>query len=149
MTAVHAGGQVKPIRVKARRKQYNKGHWQVEKERFHLDGRAPSQGVQDAVGIGDVLAGLMKNLGLDELQWVNILENEWTQIVGTAVASHSRPGRIEKKCLTVFVDNSVWLNELMRYGRKQMLENLQKKFGREKIGSIRLVLDPDGRVQKD
>jgi hypothetical protein len=139
---------VKAIRLKAHRKPYSKGRWQVEKERFHLDSYQPAQGVEDAAGIGDVVAGIMKSLGLEGMHWLNILEEEWTRLVGDAVAKHSRPGRMEKKTLTVFVDNSVWLNELLRYGRKQMLENLQKRFGKEKIGSIRLVLDPDERPGK-
>jgi predicted nucleic acid-binding Zn ribbon protein len=69
---------------------------------------------------------------------------EWPALVGKAVAAHCRPGRLEKGELTVFVDSSVWLNELVRYSRQQLLSNLQAKFGRNEVRSVRVQLDPDG-----
>jgi len=101
----------------------------------------------DPVSITDVMAGVMKRLGLEDPHWLSVLENEWQAIVGGAVAKHTRPGRMERKNLTVFVDNSVWLNELVRYGRQQMLSNLQKRFGKGKILSVSVAMDPDGRIK--
>jgi len=36
-----------------------------------------------------------------------------------------------------------WLSELSRYSQKQILENMQKRFGRDKIRNVRIQLDPD------
>ena len=70
---------------------------------------------------------------------------DWAELVGAQVAQHTRPGRIHRKMLFVFVDHSLWLNELSRYGQQKMLENIQAKFGSDKIKSIRLQLDPGER----
>jgi len=120
----------------------------VERERCRIDSYLPSKGVADPVGIADTMNDVMKKLGLEDTHWLFVLEEEWAKIVGEAVAKHARPGRMEKKRLTVFVDSSVWLNELLRYGRKQILENLHKRFGRDKIVSVSLVLDPDERSSR-
>lgn len=134
-------------RGKTRGKVYKKGRWQVERERCRIDDYAPSAGVADPVVLADVMAGVMKRLGLEDTHWISVLDEEWQAIVGEAVAKHTRPGRMEKKKLTVFVDSSVWLNELIRYGRQQILSNLQKKFGKDKILAVGLMLDPDDRIK--
>ncbi|MFH0982921.1 MAG: DUF721 domain-containing protein [Planctomycetota bacterium] len=96
-----------------------------------------------AASIGDIIPGVMKQLGLDKHLWEQAILSEWPALVGPQVAAHTRPGRIERGTLFVFVSHSTWLNELSRYGKKEMLENLQKRFGADKIKSIRLQLDPD------
>ncbi|MBN1268539.1 MAG: DUF721 domain-containing protein [Kiritimatiellae bacterium] len=93
--------------------------------------------------IGDVIPGVMKQLGLDKHLWEQAILSEWPALVGPQVAAHTRPGRIERGTLFVFVSHSTWLNELSRYGKTEMLANLQKRFGAEKIKSVRLQLDPD------
>lgn len=75
--------------------------------------------------------------------WIEELHSCWGGIVGDSVAKHARPGRIEGARLIVFVDNSVWLNELSRYWKSTIVSNLQKKFGSQRIQSITLRIDPD------
>jgi len=125
-------------------KSFGRGRWHVQRERFHLENEIAPHGVTDPAKIADIIPALMKGLGLGDMHWLNVMQEEWAGIVGEAVAKHTRPGRMEKKKLTVFVDSSVWLNELLRYGRKEMLVNLQKRFGRGKVDMVNLVLDPDG-----
>ena len=43
------------------------------------------------------------------------------------------------------MDHPAWLSDLSRYGQKQVLANLQKRFGADKIKSIHLQLDPEAR----
>jgi predicted nucleic acid-binding Zn ribbon protein len=87
---------------------------------------------------------LLKELGLDEEVWEMTLAREWEALVGPQVAAHTRPGPVRYRTLTVFVVHSVWLHELGRFGaRKQLLANLQERFGRHRIRDLRLALDPD------
>jgi len=85
----------------------------------------------------------MKALGLQNQHWLGALEKEWARVVGQPVAKHTRPGCIEGERLVVFVDSSVWLNELRRYGMDKMLSNLQERFTSARIKSVVLRLDPD------
>jgi predicted nucleic acid-binding Zn ribbon protein len=87
----------------------------------------------------------MKQLGLENRLWEQALINEWESLVGPQVAKHARAGRLERKVLHIFVDHPAWLSDLSRYGQKQLVENLQKRFGADKIKGIRLQLDPDHR----
>jgi len=97
---------------------------------------------RDPVRLGEVVSGVMKKLGLGNERWLVDLSGEWEEIAGQAVAKHTRPGRINGGRLVIFVDNSVWLSELNRGGVSKMLENLQNRFGADKIKSVRLELDP-------
>lgn len=119
------------------------GRWKIEQERLHLDPRRRPPEIAEQGPIGEVVAGLVRQAGLEERMWEQALLVEWPQLVGEQVARRSRPGRMQRKVLTVFVSNSAWLGELSRYGQQQMLANIQKRFGAERITGIRLQLDPD------
>lgn len=93
--------------------------------------------------IGELIPQILKRFGLEDRLWEQALVSEWDALVGKQVARHSRPGRLDHRTLYVFVSNSTWLNELARYGKKQMIENLQKRFGADKIRDVRLQIDPD------
>jgi predicted nucleic acid-binding Zn ribbon protein len=125
-------------------KRMTRGQWTVYRERCRI-APGPQPPKADDHAIGDALPGVMKQFGLDAHHWVDTLTEEWGKIVGAAVGGHTRPGRLDGSQLTVFVDSSVWLNELKRYGAKQMLGNLQSRFGASRIRNIRLQLDPDQR----
>ncbi len=92
---------------------------------------------------GNVLPQVMKKLGLEQRFWEQSLINEWEHLVGPQVAKYSRPGRLDRKVLHIFVTHPAWLSELSRYGQKQLLANLQARFGADRIKSVRLQLDPD------
>jgi predicted nucleic acid-binding Zn ribbon protein len=85
----------------------------------------------------------MARLGLEQDRWLAELQAEWATVAGAGVASHSRPGRLERGNLTVFVDSSVWLSELSRYGQKQMLANIRRRFGESRVSTLSFRLDPD------
>jgi predicted nucleic acid-binding Zn ribbon protein len=84
----------------------------------------------------------MKQFGLGDQHWLETVDAEWPVMVGEDVAKHTRIGGITDKNLTVYVDNTVWLSELSRYGRDKMLGNIQKRFGTDRIKSVKLLLDP-------
>ena len=126
-----------------RRQIFNPGRWQVERERCRIPHRVPSPDFRDPVSVANVIPVLMKRLGLEDQHWMDRLVKEWPALVGDAVAKHTRPGRVQKENLFVFVDSSVWLNELVRYGKDAILANLRKHFGDGKIKSVSFQLDPD------
>lgn len=126
------------------KKRMTRGQWNVHRERCRIV-PGPQPPKSDDHAIADALPELMRRVGLDSAHWVDTLTEEWEKIVGAAVGAHTRPGRLDGNRLTVFVDSSVWLNELKRYGAKQMLSNLQARFGASRIRNIRLQVDPDRR----
>ena len=91
----------------------------------------------------------MKKLGLQEQHWIESLRTEWKDLVGEDVAGHTRPGRVIGRTLVVFVDSSVWLSELTRYGREPMLAKIRERFGDQQVNAIRLQIDPDGASARE
>jgi predicted nucleic acid-binding Zn ribbon protein len=86
----------------------------------------------------------MKHVRVEDEQWVSDLSAEWPTLVGEAVSRHTRPGRLERGELRVFVDSAVWLSELKRWGGPKVLSNLTRRFGPSRIRAVRFEMDPDG-----
>jgi hypothetical protein len=125
------------------RSHFNPGRWIVERERFHLDAGAKPPSTDVVERVADIIPSMMKKMGLEERFWEQSLVSSWPSIVGEAVARHTRPGRVQRKTLYIFVRNAAWLGELSRYGQREILANIQAKFGADRITSLRLQQDPD------
>lgn len=131
------------MRRNPEKQKMSKGQWAVHRERGRIRSfRQPPVGWNDRA-VSDGIESLLKGMGLSDNLWLEDLSREWTAIVGQGVGKHTIPGRVVGSNLYVFVDSSVWLNELKRYGQKEMLVNLQKRFGKSRIGTIFLQLNPD------
>ena len=130
-------------------RRYNRGHWLLERERHRLTEEYPPDAGAE-VPLADVIAAWTRRLSRPESVWLRDLEAIWPELVGAAVAGHSRPGRFEGRVLTVYVDHSVWLSELARYGQREMLPKLRKRFPSQGVAGIRFQMDPDaGRGERD
>ncbi len=62
----------------------------------------------------------------------------WNHLLDPNIAAHAQPTGLRKGTLFVTVDSSVWLSEIVRYRRKEILERLQHSFGRDLITRISL-----------
>jgi predicted nucleic acid-binding Zn ribbon protein len=120
----------------------NQGAWELQRERHRIFRTQPLP-PESLATVAEVVPRIMRQLGLENRLWEQALIQEWESLVGPQVAKHTRAGRLERKVLHIFVDHPVWLSDLSRYGQKQIIENLQKRFGADKIKAIRLQLDPD------
>ena len=86
--------------------------------------------------IGDVLPKVAVNLRMDahraEIEVVKV----WNNLIDPNIVAHAQPAGLRKGTLFVNVDSSVWLSEIVRYRRKEILDRLQHSFGREVIKKI-------------
>jgi len=85
---------------------------------------------------GDVLPGLMKELRLEARQAEAEIVKVWNSLIDPAVTAHAQPANLHKGTLFVNVDSSVWLSEIVRYRRKEILDRLQHSFGKTTIQKI-------------
>ncbi len=60
----------------------------------------------------------------------------WNDLLDPNIVAHAQPANLRKGTLFVTVDSSVWLSEIVRYRRKEILDRLQHSFGREFIARI-------------
>ncbi len=89
-----------------------------------------------AIPVGDLLPALVKKLGLTQRRAEAELLKAWNSLVDPNIAAHAQPAGVRKGTLFVKVDSSVWLSEIVRYRRREILERLQSCFGRELIARI-------------
>jgi len=60
----------------------------------------------------------------------------WNDLLDPTLTAHAQPTGVRKGTLFVTVDSSVWLSEIVRYRRKEILDRLQHSFGGDLIAKI-------------
>ena len=124
-----------------RRRRYDKGKWQLARERHQIPLDKPPAGGQEVL-VGRLLPDLLRRYRVGGDVWLQQLTAAWPEIVGPGIAAHSRPGRYTNGWLTIFVDSSTWLSELSRFHSRTMLLRVRERFPKETVKSLRLELDP-------
>ena len=82
------------------------------------------------------LADIAQRVLKKELQLDAQVVKAWNDLIDPTLVAHAQPVGLRKGTLFVNVDNSVWLSEIVRYRRREILERLQHSFGRELIVKI-------------
>jgi predicted nucleic acid-binding Zn ribbon protein len=83
-----------------------------------------------------LMPGLLKELRLDRRQSEAEITKVWNHLLDPNIVAHAQPIGLNKGTLFVAVDSSVWLSEIVRYRRKEILERLQHSFGRDLVTKI-------------
>ena len=86
------------------------------------------------------MPGVLADLRIDARRAEAEVVKVWNQLDPNIVA-HAQPTGLRKGTLFVAVDSSVWLSEIVRYRRHEILERLQYSFGRDLIARISFRLD--------
>ena len=86
--------------------------------------------------MGAVMPAILSKLRIEQRQGEAEITRVWNNLIDPALTAHAQPTSINKGTLFVTVDNSVWLDEIVRYRRKEILNRLQLSFGRELIQRI-------------
>lgn len=85
---------------------------------------------------GEWLAAVMQKLGLPQRRAAAEVLKAWNSLVDPTLAAHAQPVGLRNGTLFVRVDSSVWLSEIVRYRRKEILDRLQNCFGRQLVAKI-------------
>ena len=83
-----------------------------------------------------VLPRVLSDLRLDRRRTEAEVVKVWNNLLDPNIVAHAQPTGLRKGTLFVAVDSSVWLSEIVRYRRKEILDRLQHSFGREVIVRI-------------
>ena len=100
---------------------------------LHAAGSRPSHARAACRGL---LPSLLKELRLDARQSDAEIVKVWNSLIDPAVTAHAQPANLAQGTLFVNVDSSVWLTEIVRYRRKEILERLQNSFGKSVVQKI-------------
>jgi predicted nucleic acid-binding Zn ribbon protein len=104
--------------------------------RGHDLGTAEKARARTAKSLGQVMPGVLAGLRMDQRQAEAEIARVWNHLIDPTLTAHAHPTGIRKGTLFVSVDSSVWLDEIVRYRRREILERLQHSFGRELITRI-------------
>lgn len=83
-----------------------------------------------------VMPGVLADLGLERRSAETEILKVWNHLIDPNLVAHAQPTGLRKGTLFVAVDSSVWLSEIVRYRRKEILERLQFSFGKDLIARI-------------
>ena len=86
--------------------------------------------------VGEVLPRVAKGLYLERRRTEVEIVKVWNSLIDPNIVAHAQPAGIRNGTLFVKVDSSVWLSEIVRYRRKEILNQLQYSFGRDFIQRI-------------
>jgi predicted nucleic acid-binding Zn ribbon protein len=89
-----------------------------------------------AKSLGSVMPNVLSGLGLEQRQIEVEVLKVWNHLMDPNIVAHAQPAGLRKGTLFVNVDSSVWLSEIVRYRRKEILDRLRHSFGRDLIARI-------------
>ncbi len=84
----------------------------------------------------ELMPKVLKTLGIDRRQSEAEIARVWNNLIDPVVAAHAQPSGIAKGTLFVTVDSHVWLDEIIRFRRREILQRLQHSFGKEVVKKI-------------
>ena len=99
---------------------------------------APLESAQAARArsVGDVMSRVLSDLRMDHRRAEVEIVKVWNSLLDPDIVAHAQPAGLRKGTLFVNVDSSVWLSEIVRYRRKEILVRLQHSFGQNLVQKI-------------
>jgi len=85
---------------------------------------------------GKIVSRVLSDLKMDSRRADIEVVKVWNSLIDPNIVAHAQPANLHKGTLFVNVDSSVWLSEIVRYRRKEILDRLQLSFGKNLIQKI-------------
>jgi Dna[CI] antecedent, DciA len=79
--------------------------------------------------VADIMPHVLVDLRMDARRAEAEVTKVWNHLIDPGLTAHAQPTGLNKGTLFVTVDSSPWLNEIVRYRRKEILDRLQHSFG--------------------
>lgn len=86
--------------------------------------------------VGEVLTAALKRVQFEKKKIHAEVARIWPRLLDPNITAHAQPAGLHKGTLFVNVDSSVWLSEIVRYHRREILNRLQRTFGASTIARI-------------
>lgn len=75
-------------------------------------------------------------MGLDQRRQETEILHAWNRLLDPNITNHAQPTGIHNGTLFVTVTGNVWLSEIVRYHKAEILDRLQKCFGSAQVRRI-------------
>ncbi len=84
----------------------------------------------------DVMPRVLGELRIDRRQYEAEIIKVWNAVMDPNITRHAQPTGLNKGTLFVTVDSNVWLAEIVRYRKREILERLRNSFGKDLVAKI-------------
>lgn len=85
---------------------------------------------------GSFLPKIFSELRMDHRQAEAEVLKVWQNVLDPNIVAHAQPTGLRKGTLFITVDSSPWLDEILRYRRREILARLQHSFGKDLISRL-------------
>ena len=86
--------------------------------------------------MAEIVPKVSATLRLEKRQSEAEIIRVWNNLLDPQIIVHAQPTGYNKGTLLVTVDSSVWLSEIVRYRRREIIDRLRHSFGEEVIKKI-------------
>ena len=86
--------------------------------------------------VSAVLPKVLSELRIDRRRSEAEVVKVWNNLLDPNIVAHAQPTGLRNGTLFVTVDSNVWLSEIVRYRRKEILDRLHHSFGQDFITKI-------------
>lgn len=86
--------------------------------------------------VADLVPSVLSELRIDARQGDAEIVRVWNSLIDPNLTAHAQPANLHNGTLFVNVDSSVWLSEIVRYRRKEILDRMQNSFGKSLIQKV-------------
>ncbi|MBI1822798.1 MAG: DUF721 domain-containing protein [Nitrospirae bacterium] len=98
--------------------------------------------------ISEILKPLLKRYGLETQIQIYTLVEEWKELVGNQLASHTLPYQLKFHKLFLYVDSPAWMNQLI-YLKEELKNKINKEVGENWVQDIVMKVGPIEPGNKD
>jgi hypothetical protein len=108
----------------------NKDRWELERERYQLDDVFPPTVMRDPDKIDSKIEVALKMLKVEYNAIQDGISSNWKNIARADYVAHSKPGEFNEAtgALVIYVESSLWLNQIRRYGERNLMQRLQSSY---------------------
>ncbi len=123
-----------PLRLKRQKysdKETTLAEWNKEQPKSW-----EKENIHDLKSIKSLVDDVTKKFNLEKKLAQSEIRLVWKEVVDPVVQEHSHPTGMKNGTLFVSVDSQVWLDEIVRFRRKEILKALQSAFSASEISRI-------------
>ncbi len=88
----------------------------------------------------DIVKSTLEHIKFEERRKNAEILNVWRNGIDPVIVEHTQPAILKNGTLIVNVDSNVWLSEISRFKKREILIKLQSCFGKEVIKNIKFRL---------
>lgn len=86
-----------------------------------------SKRLKTITGFNEIFTSIIHTYKLENSFTIQELSDQWSEIVGDIISTHSKPVRVYNQCLYISVDHPIFANELM-IAKGIILEKIKDQY---------------------